>query len=58
MKILRSIHKIVIFVTHRLSEIEPSDEILVLEEGRVVAEGRGEDLEKSCQIYRNLSGIK
>lgn len=57
MKILRSINKIVIFVTHRLSEIEPSDEILVLDEGRVIAEGRGEDLEKSCQIYRNLSGI-
>lgn len=57
MKILRSINKIVIFVTHRLSEIEPSDEILVLDEGRVIAEGRGEDLEKSCQVYRNLSGI-
>lgn len=58
MKILRSINKIVIFVTHRLSEIEPVDEILVLEEGRVIAEGKGEDLEKSCQVYRSLSGIK
>lgn len=52
MKILRSINKTVLFVTHRLSEIEPSDKILVLEEGKVAAEGRREDLERDCGTWR------
>lgn len=57
MALLRSLNKIVILVTHRLSEIIPSDNIIVLESGKIIATGRHCDLEKSCNAYRRLLGL-
>ena len=40
-----------------LSEIIPSDNIIVLESGKIIATGRHCDLEKSCNAYRGLLGL-
>lgn len=58
MKLLRSLNKIVILVTHRLSKLEPTDKVLLLEHGEVVAQGRHRDLLKTCYIYQKLSGME
>lgn len=58
MELLRSIGKIIILVTHRLSEVKPSDNILVLEHGEIIAEGKHDELIKSCEAYRKLSGTE
>lgn len=57
MALLRSLKKIVILVTHRLSEIIPSDNIIVLEDGKVIATGRDYELKRSCNVYRRLLGL-
>ncbi len=41
-------------ITHRLSQIRWADWILVLDRGRLVAQGKHEDLLRSCQVYRRL----
>lgn len=41
-------------IAHRLSTIINADKILVLENGRVVGEGKHTELYKSCPIYKNL----
>lgn len=43
-----------IFVAHRLPTIVEADHIIVLDQGRVAAGGRHEDLLRSSQQYRNL----
>lgn len=57
MALLRSLNKIVILVTHRLSEIIPSDNIIVLEDGKIVATGRHDKLKNSCFVYQRLLGL-
>ncbi len=57
MALLRSLKKIVVLVTHRLSEIIPSDNIIVLEGGEIAAIGRHSQLKKSCHIYQKLLGL-
>ncbi|NPA31980.1 MAG: ABC transporter ATP-binding protein [Chloroflexi bacterium] len=41
-------------ITHRLSQIRWADWILVLDRGRLVAQGKHEDLLASCEVYRRL----
>ncbi|NPA27065.1 MAG: ABC transporter ATP-binding protein [Chloroflexi bacterium] len=41
-------------ITHRLSQIRWADWILVLDKGYLVAQGRHEDLLRSCALYRRL----
>ena len=41
-------------ITHRLSQIRWADWILVLDRGRLVAQGKHEDLLQSCAVYRRL----
>ena len=44
-------------ITHRLSQIRWADWILVLEGGRLVAQGTHEDLLRTCEVYRRLFQI-
>ncbi|WP_297055809.1 ATP-binding cassette domain-containing protein, partial [Thermosulfurimonas sp.] len=41
-------------IAHRLSTVTRADKIVVLEEGRIVAEGRHEELLDTCELYREL----
>ena len=43
-----------VIVSHRLSALVPSDQILVMERGQVVDAGRHAELIGRCQIYRHL----
>jgi ATP-binding cassette subfamily B protein len=44
----------VITVSHRLSTLIDADKIIVIDEGRIVGEGRHQDLLESCDLYRHL----
>lgn len=46
--------KTLIVIAHRLSTITDSDKIVAIEDGRVMAEGRHEELLESCELYRNM----
>lgn len=43
-----------ILITHRLSQIRWADHIVVLRQGRVVAQGKHEDLLRSSDAYRRI----
>jgi ATP-binding cassette subfamily B protein len=43
-----------VVVAHRLSTITEADQILVIDEGRVAAAGRHDELLESCDLYRTL----
>jgi ATP-binding cassette subfamily B protein IrtA len=46
--------KTVIIIAHRLSTIAEVDKIVVLDKGRVVGEGRHEELLKKQPLYRAM----
>lgn len=45
----------VIVVAQRVSSVMNSDLILVIDEGRIIAKGRHEELIESCDVYREIS---
>ncbi len=45
----------VLIVAQRISTIRNADKILVLDEGRIVGEGKHEDLLNSCEVYRQIA---
>lgn len=45
----------VIVVAQRVSSVMNSDLILVIDEGRIIAKGRHEELMESCDVYREIS---
>lgn len=47
--------KTVIIVAQRISTILNADQIIVLEEGKMVGKGTHEELMKSCQEYREIA---
>ena len=44
-----------IIVAQRVSSIEHADIIVVLQNGRILAQGSHNDLIKSCELYRNMA---
>ena len=44
----------VICIAHRLSTIKKASKIVVLEEGKIVGNGKHEDLLNTCNLYRRL----
>ena len=46
--------KTLIVIAHRLSTITDSDKIAVVENGRILAEGRHEELLLNCHLYRGM----
>jgi subfamily B ATP-binding cassette protein MsbA len=52
--LLRSEHRITFVIAHRLSTIKNSDRILVLEEGKLVEEGKHDDLLARNGVYAAL----
>ena len=51
-------HKTTFIVAHRLSTVRDADQILVLNEGRVVERGRHEDLVRGGGLYALLHGLQ
>ena len=47
-------NKTVIVIAHRLSTITDADNIAVVKDGRIEAEGRHEELLKNCALYRDM----
>lgn len=41
-------------ITHRLSTIKNADNIVVLENGAVAAEGTQEELLEKCSLYKDM----
>lgn len=48
-------NKTVIIVAQRISTILDADKIIVLDEGKIIAEGSHQDLMKDCKVYREIA---
>ncbi|MGP1484853.1 MAG: ABC transporter ATP-binding protein [Campylobacter sp.] len=48
--------KIVFVIAHRLSTVKNADKIAVVSGGKIIGFGSDDELEKSCEIYKNLKG--
>lgn len=46
--------KTLIVIAHRLSTITDADKIVVIENGRILSEGRHGELLEKCRLYRNM----
>ena len=46
--------KTLLVIAHRLSTIKNADNIVVLEKGKIIAQGRQEELLQTCPLYRNM----
>ncbi|MBO0901795.1 ABC transporter ATP-binding protein [Cellulomonas sp. zg-ZUI222] len=46
----------IVVIAHRLSTVVAADAIIVLDQGRVVAQGTHRELMDSCPLYRELAG--
>lgn len=50
---MHGIHTILI-VTHRLSTVVDSDQIFVVDQGKIIASGTHKQLPKTCSLYKDL----
>ena len=50
---IKSDHTVIV-VAHRLSTIQNADKIIVIDSGKVIAEGKHSTLYRNCEIYREL----
>jgi len=53
-----SLDRTVVVIAHRLATVRRADRILVLEEGRLVAEGRHDELIQSSELYGRLARLQ
>ena len=54
-KLIADTKATVLIVAQRISSIKNSDKILVIDEGKIVGEGKHEDLLKSCDVYKQIA---
>ena len=47
-----------IVIAHRLSTIKDVDRIIVMDQGRIIAQGDHDTLYKDCQVYRNFYDLQ
>src|SRR5262249_2551331 len=47
--------KTVLIVAQRIGTIVNADKIIVLEDGRIVGQGKHKDLLRSCEVYRQIA---
>ena len=47
--------KTVIIVAQRVSTIMDADQIIVMEDGKIVGKGKHEELLKKCEVYKQIS---
>ena len=50
-----TVDKTVLIVAQRISTIMHADNIIVIDDGRIVGQGRHEELLKSCKIYQEIA---
>ena len=50
--------KTTILIAHRISTIENMDKIIFIDNGRVVATGKHEDLVRECEEYKNMVDLQ
>lgn len=48
----------ILVVAHRLSTVVNCDEIIMIDEGKIVAKGKHKDLMKNCKEYKELYKIE
>jgi ABC-type multidrug transport system fused ATPase/permease subunit len=48
----------ILMIAHRLSTIENCDKIVLLEHGKIVAEGTYTELLQDVKSFRNLAGVQ
>ena len=46
--------KTTLLIAHRFSSLKLATRILVMDEGRIVADGSHDELYRDCELYRNL----
>ena len=44
-----------IIIAHRISTLQHADQIIVLDEGRIVGKGTHEELLKTCEVYQQIA---
>ena len=55
-RLMRDAHKTAIVIAQRISTVRDADLILVLDEGKIVAQGRHEELLASSRVYNEILG--
>ncbi|MGB9521545.1 MAG: ATP-binding cassette domain-containing protein, partial [Anaerolineales bacterium] len=45
----------IFIVTQRVATIKDADQIIVLDEGRIVGKGKHQELMQTCEVYRNIA---
>lgn len=48
-------HSTVIIVSQRVATIKDADQILVLDEGRIIGQGTHDELMETCEVYREIA---